>query len=144
MAAVDAKRGGEASWAACEIEKPSCLALLLHERNPFQWFDGANEDRGGNAGRFTDDIQHEVRAIVEKYIDVARGEVHRANARSRAAEMMAGGIARRICFRLHNTAAEPALREIVDDDFPDEEARELDGVRRKLGPANAADCEFLR
>jgi len=71
-------------------------------------------------------------------------EIHRTDARSRAAEMMSGGIARRIRFRFHDTAAEAARREIVDDDFSDEETSEPDSFGRKFGAAKAADGEFRR
>src|SRR2546430_6579544 len=45
---------------------------------------------------------------------------------------MSGGVAGRIGFRFHDAAAEAARGEIVDDDSPDEETSEHDGVRRKL------------
>jgi len=57
---------------------------------------------------------------------------------------MARGIAGRIRFRFHDTAAEPARWEIVDYGLSDEEARKLDRVRRKLGSAKAPDREFRR
>jgi hypothetical protein len=43
---------------------------------------------------------------------------------------MSGGIPGRVGFRFHDAAAEAARGEIVDHDFSDEEASELDGVRR--------------
>jgi hypothetical protein len=43
---------------------------------------------------------------------------------------MSGGIPWRVGFRFHDAAAEAARGEIVDHDFSDEEASELDGVKR--------------
>jgi len=57
---------------------------------------------------------------------------------------MSGRIARRIGFRFHDAATEAAGRKIVNDDFSDEEAREPDGVRRKLGASKTMNCEFFR
>jgi len=142
MATVDLKSGSEAPGAAGEIEESSGLAMALHELDAFERFEGADEDSGGDSGTLAHDIQHEVRAIVEKDVGVAGGEVHRADARSRAAEMMSRGIAGRIGFRFHNTAAEAARGEIVDDNSSDEEASESDGARWKLSAAEAADREF--
>jgi len=144
VATVDLKSGSEAPGAAGEIEESGGLAMALHELDAFERFEGADEDCGGDSGRLAHDIEHEVRAIVEKNVGMAGGEVHRTNARSRAAEMMSGGIAGRIGFRFHNTAAEAARGEIVDDNSSDEEASEIDGVRWKFSAAEAADREFRR
>ncbi len=144
VAAVDLKGGGEASGAAGKIEKPCGLAVAPHEPDSIKRFEGADEDCGGGTGRLAYDVEHEVRAIVEKNVGMALGKVHRTNARSRAAEMMSGGIAGRIGFRFHDTAAEAARREIVDDDSSDEETSEPDGVSRKFGAAKASDIRFLR
>jgi len=143
VAAVDAKRGGEASWAAGEVDKPRRLAVALHDCQSLKRFDSADEDGSSDACGFADDIEHEVRAIVEENIDVPPGEIHRANAGSRAAEVMPGGITRWIGFRFHDAAAEAALRQIMNDDFSDEEARELYRGDRELGPADAANIEIL-
>ncbi len=142
VATVDLKSGSEAPGAAGEIEEPGGLAMALHELDAFERFEGTDEDCGGDSGRLAHDIEHEVRAIVEKNVGVAGGEVHRADARSGAAEMMSGGIAGRIGLRFHNAAAEAARGEIVDDNSSDEEASEIDGVRWKLSAAEAADGEF--
>lgn len=143
MAAVDLKSGGQASGAACEIEKPHSLAVALHERNAVKWFDGADEDRGGGPGRFANDIEHEVGAIVEENVHVARGEIHGANPRSRAAEVMSCWVPGWIGFRFHNAAAKASLRKVVDDDFSNEEASELYGISGKFGTAEVANSEFL-
>ncbi len=139
MATVDLKSGSEAPGAAGEIEESSGLAMALHELDAFERFEGADEDSGGDSGGLAHDIEHEVRAIIEKNVGMSGVEVHRTNARSRAAEMMSGGIAGRI---FHNAAAEAARGEIVDDNSSDEEASEIDGVRWKLSAAEAADGEF--
>jgi hypothetical protein len=143
VGAVDLKSGGEPSRAPCEIEKPSGLAVSLHERDAVKRFGRADEDRRGYAGRFADDIEHKVRAIVEENVDVAWSEIHRANPRCWAAKMVSGGVARRIGFCLHDAAAKAARREIVDDDLSDEEACEFDGIAWKFGAAEAAKIEYL-
>jgi len=71
VAAVDLKSGGEASGAAGKVEKPSGLAVALHKLDAFQRFEGADEDRSGGSGRLAHDIEHEVRAVVEKNVGVA-------------------------------------------------------------------------
>ena len=144
VAAIDSKSGGEASGAAGEIEKPSGLAVALHELETLKRFEGADEDRGGGFLRFAHDVEHEVRAIIEKNVGVAMGEIHRTNARSRAAEVMSGGIAGRIGFRFHDAAAEASRGEIVDDDSSDKEASETDSVGGKVGAAETANGEFGR
>ena len=144
VAAIDLKSGGQASGAAGDIEKPSGLAVALHELDALKRFEGADEDRRGSSHGLAHDIEHEVRAIAEKNVGVAMSEIHRTNARSRATEVMSGGVAGRIGFRFHDAAAEAARGEIVDDDSPDEETSEHDGVRRKFSAAKAADSEFRR
>jgi hypothetical protein len=52
---------------------------------------------------------------------------------------MSGGIAWRIGLRFHNAAAEAARGEIADDNFSDEEARQLDGISWKLSTTKTAD-----
>jgi hypothetical protein len=142
VAAIDLKSGGEASWTAGEIEKPGGLAMALHELKAFERFESADEDRRGGSHGLAHDIEHEVRAIVEKNVGVARREVHRTDARSWTAEMMPRGIAGRIGLRFHDAAAEASRGEIVDDNSSDKETSEIDGVRRKFSAAKAADREF--
>jgi hypothetical protein len=144
VTAIDLKSGGEASGAAREIKKLTGFAVALHEFNAIEGFERADEDGRSDSGRFANDVQHEVRAVIEKNIGMAGLEIHRTNARSRAAKMMPGGIARWISFRLHDAAAQATRGKIVDNHFSDEEASQLDGVRRKFGPAEAVDCEFRR
>jgi len=139
VAAVDSKGSSEASGAASEIEKPRGFAMALHERDAIEGFDRPDENRRGYSCGLAHNVQHEVRAVIEKNVRVAWPEIHRANARRRAAEMMSRGIAGRIGFRFHDAAAQAARRKIVNDDFSNEEAGELDGVRRKLGAAEAAN-----
>ncbi len=144
VTAVDLKSGGEASGAAGEVEKPNGLAVALHEGDSLKWFDSTDEDSGGDAGGLADDIKHEVGAIVKKNVDVARGEIHRANPGSWAAEVMSGRIAWRIGFCFHDAAAQASGREIVDDNFSDEESCELDGICRKVGASETSYREFFR
>jgi len=80
-----------------------------------------------------------MRTVIEKDIDVALGEVHGANARRGAAEMVAGGIARRIGFGFDDASADAPIGKIVDDYFADEEACKGDGVFRQFRAAEAAD-----
>src|SRR5437016_113775 len=144
VAAIDLKGGGEASGPAGEIEKSSGIAATLHELDTFERFEGTNEDRRSGSGRLAHDIEHEVRAVVKKNVGVARGKIHRTNARSRPAEGMSSGVTGRIGFRFHDAAAEPARGEIVDDDSSDKEASEIDSVRGKVGAAETANREFRR
>ncbi len=83
--------------------------MALHDLNAFHWFDGSDEDRGSDSRRLAYDIEHEVRAIVEKNVRVAWSQIHRANAWSRAPEMMTCGITGWIRFGFDNTAAQAAL-----------------------------------
>ena len=138
------KSGGEASGAGRESEKLTGLALALHQLDAIEGLKGPDEDGSGDSSRFAHDIEHEVRAIIKKNVSVAGIEIHRTDARSRSAEMMSGGVAWRISFRLDDAAAQAALGKIVDNDFSDEEAGQLDGVRRKFGAAETVDCEFRR
>jgi len=144
VATIDLKSGREAPGAAGEIEKPGGLAVALHELEALQRFEGPNEDRRGGSHGLAHDIEHEVCAIVEKNVGVAMGEIHRTNARSRAAEVMSGGITGRIGFRFHDAAAEASRGEIVDDDSSDKEASETDSVGGKVGAAETANGEFGR
>jgi hypothetical protein len=143
VAAVDFEGGGEASGAAGEIDKPQGFAVTLHERDAFKRFDSTYEDSGSDAGRFADDIEHEMRAIVEENVGVARGKVHRANPWSWAAEVMSGRITGRIGFRFHDAAAQASSREIVDEGFSDEESCELNGIDRKFRPAETPNHKFF-
>ncbi len=143
VAAVDLKSGGKPSGAACEIEKPSGLAVALHELDAIEGFERADENRRGDSCGLAHDIQHEVRAVIEKNVGVAWSEVHRANARSGAAEMMSRGITRRVGLCFHDAAAQAAHGKIVDDNFSNKEASELDGVGRKFTAAQSANGESL-
>jgi len=143
VAAVYLKGGGKPSGAASKIKRPSGLAMALHEFDAIEGFERADENRCGDSSGLTHDIQHEVRAVIEKNVGVAGSEIHRANARSRAPEMVPGRIAGRIRFRFHDAAAQPARRKIVDDDFSNKKAGELDSVRRKGGATKGAKREFL-
>jgi hypothetical protein len=139
VTAVDLKRSGKAAGTAAEIKKPSGLAVLAHDLEAIEWFDRSDEYGRGDSGRLAHDIEHEVRAVVEKNVGMARRKIHRTNAWSRATEMMSGGIAGRIGFRFDDAAAEAASGEVADDNFSDEEPRQLDGISRKFSAKEAPD-----
>jgi len=105
VAAVDLKSGGKTAGASRKIENPCGLAVLLHECDAIERFKRADEDSCSGPGRFADNIEHEVRAVVEENVGVTGGQIHRANTRRGSSEMMACGIAGRICFRFYNAAA---------------------------------------
>ena len=128
VAAIDSKGGGETARAAREIEKASGLAMALHEFDAAERFQGADENGGGRSRGFADDVEHEVRAVIEEHVDVAGSKIHGADARRRPAKMVTGGIAGRVGFRFHDAPAEASGAEIVNNDFADEEARKRDGV----------------
>ena len=144
MAAVDLKSGGKPSGAAGEIEKPSGFAMALHDLDAIEGFESADENRGGDPRGLAHDIQHEVHAVIEKNVRMARSEIHRANPRGRAAKMMSRRIAGRIGFRFHDAAAKPASGKIVDDNFSNKKASELDGVRWKVGTTEVPNWGFLQ
>ena len=144
MAAIDLQSLREAAWAAREVQERCGFAMALHDCDSFERFEGANQDGGGGFGRLAYDVEHEVRAVIEKDVDVAGGEVHGFDARRGPAEMMAGGITGRVGFGFDDAAADATGGEFVDDDFADEETRELDGVRGKFGAANPANENFCR
>jgi hypothetical protein len=142
VAPVNSKGGGEPAWATSEIEKASGLAMTLHQLDTFEGLKGADENGRGDSGRFADDVQHEMNAVIEKNIDVTRTEIHRTDAWGGPAEMVTCGIAWRIGFGFDDASAKAVSRKIVDDDFADEEARELDGLRRKLRALQLAERKF--
>src|SRR5712691_2493322 len=133
VAAIDLQGRGETTGATGEIEKANCPAMALHEFDAFQRFESADENRGRGSRRLADHVQHEMRTVVEEDIDVPRSEIHGANPRRRATEVMAGGIPRWIRFGFDDASAEAASRKVMDYNFADEEARERDGVMRKFG-----------
>src|SRR5882672_12350821 len=95
--------------------------MTLHQFDAIERLKSANEDRRGGAGGLADDVEHEVRAVVEKNIRVTGSEIHGANARRGSAKMVTRGITGGIGFRLDDAAAESSSGEIVDDYFADEE-----------------------
>ena len=133
------KGGGKPSGAASKIKKPSGLAMALHEFDAIERFERADENRRGDSSGLTHDIQHEVRAVIEKNVGVAGSKIHRANTRRGPAEMMSRGIAGRIGLRFHDAAAQAARGKVVDDHFANEEASEVDGVGWKFCAAEPAN-----
>src|SRR6266404_3732655 len=113
--------------------------MALHEFDAIESLESANEDRRSGAGGLADDVEHEMRAVVEKNVCVTGSEIHGANARRGPAEVMARGIAGRVCLRFDDAAAEAATGEIVDDHFADEKAGEGDSIDRKFRAAKSTD-----
>jgi hypothetical protein len=132
VAAVDSQGRGQTTRATSEIEEASGLAMLLHEFDAFEGLEGADENSRGGCGRLADNVQHKMSAVIKKNINVTRSEIHRTDAWRGAAEMVSGGIGWGIGFDFDDASAETTSREIVDDDFADEEAREFDGIYRKF------------
>jgi len=128
VTAVDLQRLRKPSGTSREIEQLGCLTVPLHKLNALERFERANQNRGSGFGGLAHDVEHEVRAIVEENVDVARGQVHRANSGSGSAKMMPRGIAGRIRFGFDNAAADAPSRQFVNHNFPDQEARELDSI----------------
>ncbi len=56
--------------------------------------------------------------------------------------MMPRGIARRICFRFHDSSAEPPLRQIVDNDLAYQKPRQFQRATGKLFSSEAAKFEM--
>ena len=142
VAAVDLHRGCEAARSTGEIEKAGDFAVALHEFDALEGLKATNENRCGSAGGFAYHVQHEVRAIIEEDVDVARSEIHRADTRRGTAKMVTGGIAGRISLGFDDAAAQPAGPKVVDDHFADQEACESNGFLRQLGAAQAAGGDF--
>ncbi len=132
VAAVDLQRGGEPSGTTGEIGKAGSFAVALHDFDAFEGLERANQDRRGGGRELAHDVEHEVRAIVEENVGMARGEIHRADARRWAAVVMTRGIARGIGFGLDDAAADASCGEIVDHDFANEESREFNRVMRQF------------
>jgi len=84
-----------------------------------------------------------MRTVVEEDVDVPWSEIHGANPRRGATEVMAGGISRRIGFGFDDASAEAASGKVMDYNFADEEARQSDGVMREFGSMQTTDREFL-
>jgi len=71
VAAIDLKSGGEASRTAREIKKLTGLAVALHELDTIEGLECADQDGRCDSSRLAHDIQHEVRAVIEKNVGVA-------------------------------------------------------------------------
>ena len=141
--AIDPECGGEATGATSEVEKIFRFAMALHEFDTVDGFESADEDSAGSSGGFAGNIEHEVSAVVEENVRVAGREIHGADARSRAAKMVPRRITGRIGFGFDDAPAKAAFREVVDDNFANEEPRESDGIGGKLGAAQTADADFI-
>lgn len=146
VATIDLQCLCQAPRAAREIQELGGFAMALHDFDSFERLERANQDGGGDLGRFAHDVEHEVGAIVKENVDVAGSKIHGFDARRGAAEVMPGGIARRISLGFDDPAADAARGKFVHDDFADEEAREFDSVLGKLrasDPPNGGFRKFL-
>lgn len=132
MAAIDLQSLRKTPRAAREIQKLSGFAMALHDFDAFERLEGANQNGGGGSSGLAHHVEHKVIAIIEENVDVPGSEIHRADAWRRAAEMMSGRVARRIRFGFDDAAADASRRQIVHDDFADQETSELDGIFGKL------------
>jgi len=70
-------------------------------------------------------------------------EKQRAIPRGRPSERMAGGVSGEIGFCFDDATAQAAARKFANNRFSDQEARELDGIGRKLRAANSANVFHL-
>ena len=142
-AAVDAKGGGEAAGATGQVKEVRCFAMALHLSDAFKRLHSAYENGGSRALRFADDVQHEMRAIVEENISMAGSKVHRTDSRRWTAEVVTRGIAGRVGFHLDDAPAETSRGKIVHNNFANQEARELGSCFRKFITFQTAQREFF-
>ena len=117
--------------------------MALHQCNAFERLDGADENGRGGSFWLADDVEHEMRAVVEEDIGVTGSKIHRADSRSRTAEVVARRIAGRIGFDFYNAGAKTARGEIVHDNLANQEAREFDGVLWKFRALQTTERECL-
>ena len=129
---IDLQGSRQAPGATRQIQQAISFAVALHELDAFQRFEGADQDCRSNSLGLAHHIQHEMRAVVKENVDMARCEIHRADAWRRTAVMMPGRIARRISFGFNDAAAKASRRQFVDDDFPDKETRQGHSVNRQF------------
>src|SRR5690348_12394804 len=71
VAAIDLQRLREAAGTASEVQKRGGLATALHDCDSFERFERANQNSRRGFGRLADDVEHEVRAVVEENVDVS-------------------------------------------------------------------------
>ena len=123
VTAIDLQSLREAARPAGEIAKLGGVAMALHDFDAFERLERANQDSRGGFPRLAHNVEHEVRAVVEENVDVAGGEIHRADAQRGPAKMMPSGIARWVRFGFDDAAAHASGGKFVNHDFADEEAR---------------------
>jgi len=143
VATVDSKSSGEAAGSARQVERTSGFAMALHEREALEGLDRADENRSRGSLRLADDVEHVMRAVIEEYVCMAGGEIHRANSRSGTAKVVSRGIAGRVGLDFHDAPADAAGRKIVHHDFANEKACELNRSDRKFRPLQAAKRKFF-
>ena len=137
--AVNEESGREAAGTAGEVERARGLAVTLHLLYAFQGFKGTDQDATADSGCLRADIEHEMIAVGEIDVSVAAAEKHGAIARSGAAKVVRGGIARRVGLRFDNATAETSARKFADDDFADQKPSQRYGVQREFHASKAPD-----
>jgi len=124
VASIDLQGCSQAPGTSRQIKQAMGLAVPLHELDAFKRLKCPDQNRRSNGCRLAYHIQHEMRAIVKENVSMTRGEIHRADARRWTTVVMTRWIARGISFGFYDAAAESSLRQFVDYNFSDEEARQ--------------------
>src|ERR1041385_3443462 len=75
VTAIDLQRLREASRAAREVQKLRGFAVALHDFDAFERLERANQNGSGGFWRLAHHVEHKMRAIIEKYIDVAGSQI---------------------------------------------------------------------
>src|SRR6185312_17144318 len=104
-ATIDPQGLCESSRSARQVPQALAVAIHLHDRDAFAWFERPDEDPGADAGLFARDIQHVGAAVSEIDIRVSALEEQRTIARGHASIGVPGGIADHIGFGLDNATA---------------------------------------
>ena len=115
------------------------FTVLLHLRDAFEGFEGADQDAAADSGDFRADVEHEVIAIAEIDVGVAAAKEHGAIARGWSPEMVSGGITLWVGLSFDDATAQAAPGEFADDNFADEKAGEGNRVSGEFGAAQASD-----
>src|SRR5215472_1604444 len=143
VAAIDLEGLRETPRPAREVQEFSGFAMPLHDFDSLQRLERADQNGSGGFRALADDVEHEMSAVVEKNMDVARGKIHRADSRRGSPKMMSGRIARRISFGLDDATADPSGRQFVHHHFADQEARKLHGLFGEFRAADSPNGDFL-
>jgi hypothetical protein len=137
------QRLGKTPRAAGEIEQARYASVMLHPRNPVERLERSDQDSRADAGNFTRYVEEPARSVRESHVRGAASEKKRIICGRVAGKGVPGGVAHRIPFRLDDSPAQPALRQIVDQRFTDQKARELDRIHGQLGAAKTPEAADL-